>query len=308
LGYGVLLGTSLAGGGFFYMENHNAALQEQLLSLRAEASQQSKWIESQHYKADVMGDLMDYFQSHDTSEEGIAKNYREAFMMQKQLMITQFLLKEKVSRVDQLSSKSLLEMNGRIRSLFISLIFDKQVVEPHVYRFFTDTAQIDKLATALMEQAKYHVPASVKLAQAALETGYGQRVIRNNYFGIKDKSEQAPAVETVEYFNEEELRLNHHKVVTRQKVRKGGKELYRCKVRDSFAQYQTPWESFRAHSLFLKENQRYHALFAEGKNYEAWAEKIGSTKYGGVGYATSPVYGQLLKKIIERYHLYLLDQ
>jgi len=90
-------------------------------------------------------------------------------------------------------------------------------------------------------------------------------------------------------------------------VKKGGKTLYKCKVKDSFVEYESPWASFRGHSLFLSTNSRYSPLFTKGKDYRAWADKIGSTKYGGVGYATSPIYGELLRKIIGRYHLDLLD-
>ena len=158
-----------------------------------------------------------------------------------------------------------------------------------------------------MEQAKFNVPASIKLAQSALETGYGKRVINNNYFGIKDKSGNTPFSTTTEYYNDRELKRNRRKVLSKKKVFKNGKYFWQCKVKDHFISYQSPWESFRDHSRFLLENERYHPLFAGGKNYQAWADKIGSTKYGGVGYATSPLYGKLLKGIIRRYHLDLLD-
>ncbi|MGB0524549.1 MAG: glucosaminidase domain-containing protein [Flammeovirgaceae bacterium] len=158
-----------------------------------------------------------------------------------------------------------------------------------------------------MEQVKFHVPASIKLAQSALETAYGRRVVNNNYFGIKDKTKQSSYMETTEYYTAKEVAYNKHKILSKKKVRKNGKVLYKCKVRDSFMDYHTPWQSFRAHSVYLANNKRYAPLFTNGKDYRAWADRIGSTKYGGVGYATSPIYGNLLKKIIARYNLDLLD-
>jgi len=114
-------------------------------------------------------------------------------------------------------------------------------------------------------------------------------------------------METTEYYNAAEVKYNKHKIISQKMVKKGGKTLYKCKVKDSFVEYESPWASFRGHSLFLSTNSRYSPLFTKGKDYRAWADKIGSTKYGGVGYATSPIYGELLRKIIGRYHLDLLD-
>jgi Mannosyl-glycoprotein endo-beta-N-acetylglucosaminidase len=232
---------------------------------------------------------------------------RAQFIREKQKLIYEYTVRYNVSRVDQLSDIRLLELNRAICDLFVALVLDNLPVENHVYLFFTDTTDLDKLETALMEQAKYQVPASIKLAQSALETAYGRRVINNNYFGIKDKSSSSPETVTTEYFSEAEARAYQHKIISKKKMRLDGKVIYKCVVKDHFSRYQTPWESFRAHSLFLSTNNRYAPLFTGGKKYDAWADKIGSVKQGGVGYATSPIYGVLLKKIIRRYHLDLLD-
>ncbi|ANQ50619.1 glucosaminidase domain-containing protein [Flammeovirga sp. MY04] len=231
----------------------------------------------------------------------------DKFIIERQLIVTDFLIEHKVSRVDQLSNQKLLVLNKEINDKFRKLVLDQMSVPPHVYAFFTSTVPLQKVETALMEQAKYHVPASITLAQAALETGYGKRVVGNNYFGVKDKSKKTKPITTTEYYTLEEYKMNKNIVVSSSKIKKGGRVLYKCTVKDSFAQYQTPWESFRAHSVFLNKQKRYAPLFTQGRDYKAWANMIGSTKYGGVGYATSPLYGELLKKIIQRYHLYLLD-
>lgn len=231
----------------------------------------------------------------------------DRFQIERQLIVTDYLIEEKVTRVDQLESEKLIELNGKIADLFKVYVLDQMQAPPHVYSFFTSTVPLKKIETALMEQAKFHVPASITLAQAALETGYGKRVIGNNYFGVKDKSRKTIPITTTEYYTKEEYKRNKGIIVSSQKVRRNGKVLYKCTVKDSFAEYKSPWESFRAHSLFLNKQKRYAPLFTQGRDYASWADMIGSTKYGGVGYATSPLYGELLKKIIKRYHLDLLD-
>lgn len=307
LWYGIGLAFMLAISTVVYLQYNNRAMQERLSAMEQETERFDQWFESQNYKQDVIGYFIDYFNEYDKNQKSIQQNYREAFQIQKHLLITQHLIKNKVSRIDQLDNESLLAMNGKIAELFKDLVLDKQRMEPHVHEYFTDTVDLKKVETALMEQVKYHVPASIKLAQSALETAYGRRVVNNNYFGIKDKSKESSYMETTEYYSAKEVEYNKHKILTKKKVRKGGKLLYKCKVRDSFVDYQSPWQSFRAHSEYLSNNKRYAPLFTKGKDYKAWADRIGSTKYGGVGYATSPIYGNLLKKIIGRYNLDLLD-
>lgn len=293
---------------FYYLSHRNTQMKEEIAEMKSKTISLEELFDAKQYKDDVLGYFIDYFNAYDKNQKNIQKDYQEAFLIQKQLLVSKFLIKEKVSRIDQLSNGSLLEMNHQISALFEELVLGKMAkIEPHVHYFFTDTTEVDKLETALMEQAKYHVPASITLAQAALETAWGRRIVHNNYFGIKDKSRQSSYMETTEYYNASEVKLNKHKILSKKKVKKGGKILYKCKVRDSFTEYPSPWASFRAHSVFLANNNRYSPLFTKGKDYQAWAKKIGSTKYGGVGYATSPIYGELLTKIIQRYHLHLLD-
>ncbi|MBX2840620.1 MAG: glucosaminidase domain-containing protein [Flammeovirgaceae bacterium] len=236
-----------------------------------------------------------------------AEDFRSKFIKEKLKLIYQFTTHNNVSRVDQLDDKSLLEMNRSISNLFTEVVLTQLEVQPHVWKYFTDTEDLYKLETALMEQAKFNVPASIKLAQSALESSYGRRVENNNYFGIKDKSGKTEAQVTTEYYNKKEVERNKHKIISKKRLKVNGQELYVCRVKDKFEQYASPWHSFRAHSVFLVNNKRYAPLFTGGKRYQDWAEKIGSVKDGGVGYATSPVYGNLLKSIIKRYHLDLLD-
>ncbi|WP_375561019.1 glycoside hydrolase family 73 protein [Bernardetia sp. OM2101] len=256
-------------------------------------------------------DVVDYGYRHLSKSNSLSKteteDKRKNFLKIKHTLISEALIANQVSRLDQLSDKKMIVLNQKLSEAFITIVLNQTKVEAHVMAYFTGTKDLKKFETALMEQAKYHVPASIKLAQSALETAYGQRIVNNNYFGIKDKRGKTKAITTTEYYTAAEYKANKSKVVSSKIIQKGGKTLYKCLIKDSFADYQSPWESFRAHSIFLNESKRYSPLFTKGKNYEDWADKIGSTKYGGVGYATSPIYGELLKKIIKRYNLDLLD-
>jgi hypothetical protein len=235
------------------------------------------------------------------------EDVRQNFIMRREKLIFYYKTLYGVGRIDQLDEKILLELHARLTAMFIREVLDRIQIEPHVYKYLTDHSDLNKLETALMEQVKFHVPASIKLAQSAVETGYGKRVIRNNYFGIKDKSRETKPEITTEYYTEAEKQANQHIIISCKKVNRNGKEFYKCLVRDHFKNYESPWASFRAHSIFLASNDRYAPLFTGGKKYQAWADRIGSSKYGGVGYATSPIYGSILKGVIQKYHLDLLD-
>jgi hypothetical protein len=256
-------------------------------------------------------DLLAYFAENFTfsafSQNSSFEERKERFLIEKQMLITQYLIENKVARIDLLDDEAIFNLSMQIRQLFINEMLDESTLENHVYQFFTESKPLQKIDISLFEQAKFHVPASIKLAQAALETGYGRKIIGNNFFGIKDKNGKYSLSETYEYFTESEFSKNKNKILDYEKVKRQGKWVYKCKIKERFAKYDNAIDSFRAHSEYLSNNPRYSPLFVKGKDYKAWAENIGSTKFGGVGYATSPMYGQMLKSIIEKYHLYLLD-
>ncbi len=256
---------------------------------------------------DVLAYIMTHLEESQHETPQTHQEQRDNFLVQKQLLLTKYMIEHKASRLDKLPDDQLLNLNKEITQLFINLVLNNVNAQKHVYTYFTDNTDLNKIETSLMEQAKFHVPASIKLAQSALETAYGQRIVHNNYFGIKDKAQQSSLTTTTEYYTALEMQANKSIIISSNRVVKDGKTLYKCLVKDHFAEYNSPWHSFRSHSVFLSTNKRYSPLFTKGKNYEDWADKIGSTKYGGVGYATSPIYGELLKKIIQRYHLDLLD-
>lgn len=131
---------------------------------------------------------------------------------------------------------------------------------------------------AIREMNQYGIPASIKLAQALLESGNGNSYLAreaNNHFGIK-----CGGVWT-------------------------GKSVTRSddNPNDCFRVYNDPEESFKDHSQFLLR-KRYEKLFALDKDdYKGWARGLKDA-----GYATNPKYPELLIDLIERYELYKYDK
>lgn len=129
-------------------------------------------------------------------------------------------------------------------------------------------------AVAVAEEQRSGVPASITLAQGIHETmaGTSELVLSsNNHFGIKCKAGWTG--ESVSHDDD----------------RKG----------ECFRKYDDPKDSYRDHSDFLKNGQRYAFLFdLDPLDYEKWAYGLKKA-----GYATNPKYPQILIKLIEDYHL-----
>lgn len=127
---------------------------------------------------------------------------------------------------------------------------------------------------AISEMIRTGVPAAIKLAQGIHETSAGESelVIKsNNHFGIKCKTG----------WSGESVR---HDDDARQ---------------ECFRKYEKAEDSYRDHSDFLKNSQRYAFLFNyDPMDYENWAKGLKKA-----GYATNPKYPQIIIKLIEDYSL-----
>lgn len=127
---------------------------------------------------------------------------------------------------------------------------------------------------AIAEMQRTGVPASIKLAQGIHETAAGTSILvtkSNNHFGIKCKSNW-----------------------TGQSVKHTDDAPNEC-----FRKYDEPGQSYKDHSDFLRNGQRYAFLFnLEPTDYKGWANGLKKA-----GYATNPKYPQIIIKLIEDYHL-----
>lgn len=133
--------------------------------------------------------------------------------------------------------------------------------------------------TALDQERRYGIPATITLAQGILESGSGKSgLTRNahNHFGMK--------------------------------CGKGWKgQVYLAwdddPYKSSFRVYASDDDSFRDHAELLKNNKRYAELFSHSiYDYRGWANGLQRC-----GYATSKHYAQGLIGVIDSYQLYLLN-
>ena len=131
---------------------------------------------------------------------------------------------------------------------------------------------------AVEEMKKYHIPASITLAQGLLESGAGQSALArksNNHFGIKCGSDW------------------YGKTVSHDDDARG----------ECFRAYKHPKDSYEDHSKFLAGRSRYASLFNLNiTDYKGWARGLKKA-----GYATNPRYADQLIGIIELYELYKYD-
>lgn len=126
------------------------------------------------------------------------------------------------------------------------------------------------------------VPASVTIAQAALESGWGAHAPGKNLFGIKaDPSWTGPVTtnETTEFVQ--------------------GK---RTTITARFRAYPDWSGSIIDHAQFLAENPRYAPAFEHSDDGESFAAALAQC-----GYATDPDYGKKLVSIILWHSLLRLD-
>lgn len=129
---------------------------------------------------------------------------------------------------------------------------------------------------------KYQVLPSITVAQAILESGWGQSSLStnaHNLFGIKGS-------------------YNGHSVTMRTREVYGGRSVY---INDNFRAYDNNSESVEDHGNFLYSNRRYHNLLGD-TNYVSVARKLRQD-----GYATDPNYANSLIKLVQTYNLNQLD-
>jgi peptidoglycan hydrolase FlgJ len=136
------------------------------------------------------------------------------------------------------------------------------------------------LGAAQAAQAQTGIPAAFMVAQAAHETGWGQRNIRNadgspsnNLFGIKaGPGWKGPVAEitTTEF--------------------EGGQAR---KVTAKFRSYASTAESFADYAKLMKESPRYAGVVANAASAQGFAQGLQRA-----GYATDPAYADKLTRMI----------
>ncbi len=127
------------------------------------------------------------------------------------------------------------------------------------------------------------VPASVTVAQAILETGWGKHTVgeAKNLFGIKGRGPLGS------------VRARTHEYVK-------GKYVM---IEADFAKYESFEQSITEHARFFLRNRRYARALQFKNDPDAFAREIHKA-----GYATDPNYADKLIKYMHDYNLYRFDQ
>ncbi len=142
---------------------------------------------------------------------------------------------------------------------------------------------------AIQEMERAGVPASIKLAQAILESDYGRSDLArraNNHFGIKCGANW----DGREFYKEDDDFDANGRL-----------------VKSCFRVYRSPEASFIAHSEFLRDpvkEERYGFLFRlDPTDYKSWARGLKRA-----GYATAANYHDRIINIIETFQLFQYDR
>ncbi len=153
---------------------------------------------------------------------------------------------------------------------------------------------------AQQTQKKTGISAIAILAQAAVESGWGEHAPGNMLFGIKAKASDPPRkrqlLTTTEYLKSPEQGHRFPKVLSITEVKPG---LWKYRVKDWFRRYRTAKGSFDDHAQFFLTNLRYAEAVRVGADPLAFLREVARA-----GYATDPNYFDLLAKVvrmIERY-------
>lgn len=138
----------------------------------------------------------------------------------------------------------------------------------------TEEAFYNKFAPLAKECEMAHgVPYLSALAQAAIESGWGEHHPGNMYFGIKATSAwkgKTQTLATTEVKNGVAVRVNA-----------------------TFRAYDTAADSFKDFGQFLRSNKRYSEAFKETDPY-AFSKAVALA-----GYATDPNYYKKIHKVID---------
>lgn len=168
--------------------------------------------------------------------------------------------------------KTLKVLAATLLTPFLTQVAHSENVDPNA--FIKDHAPM-----AIAEMARTGIPASITLAQAILESSWGQSKVAengNNFFCIKCKDWKGA---TISHQDDED-----------------GPSCFRA--------YSSIEASFKDHSEFLVGSERYKKLFDyKITEFGKWAQGLQDC-----GYATDPNYAEKLIDLIERYALHIYDR
>jgi len=142
-------------------------------------------------------------------------------------------------------------------------------------------------------QRRYKIPAETALAQAALESGWGNSAPGYMLFGIKATSSwngQKQLLTTTEYHDNANV-TGYPKILSIEKLSSGR---YKYRVQTYFRKYNSYLESFDDYGKLLSGASRYQSAFNYKNDPYKFAKAIADA-----GYSTSSSYYTQVAKIID---------
>lgn len=185
--------------------------------------------------------------------------------------------------------KPIIDLNQRTTAMYEPSAQRKQadrivnLRQPEKTRFVSPEEFIETLRPhAELAAQEIGVDPDLLIAQAALETGWGKKVMRNpdgsssyNLFGIKaDRSWQGDSVKVAS--------LEYRNGVARREI-------------SPFRSYSSFSESFQDYVNFIKEHPRYDKAIEQADNRRSYIHALQKA-----GYATDPNYANKVINILER--------
>lgn len=134
------------------------------------------------------------------------------------------------------------------------------------------------------------------LAQAGVESAWGNAVYGNMFFGVKasrDWTGKKQLLKTTEYFSDDKQGHRFPEVISI--TYKEDRKKYLYVVRDWFRAYDTPYDCFKDHCALLQKPHFAHA-WAVRSDYKSFFIALQSKK---LRYSTSDTYAKKLIEVCE---------
>lgn len=150
------------------------------------------------------------------------------------------------------------------------------------------------LPFARQTEAKSGISAVFILAQAAIESAWGRVAPGNMFFGVKDTdgvNGNEQLLTTTEYSRRNDLKFPV--ILSVSPVILNGQRYFKYRVKDYFRRYDSPEGSFTDHAGFFSRNPRYRKALEVRSDPVLFAGAVARA-----GYATDPMYGDTLLKVI----------
>ena len=143
-------------------------------------------------------------------------------------------------------------------------------------------------------ERKTGISAIFTLAQAAIESGWGESAPGNNFFGLKDRdgvNGNEQLLVTTEYSRRNDLQFPV--ILSVKPILLNGQKYFKYRVKDYFRVYADPGECFDDHAAFFYKNPRYRLALGVVHDPVQMAIQVAKA-----GYATDPAYADTLIRVI----------